>query len=138
MKRLIRLNGKMLSIFLLVLLATGCTNSKELYHWGQYESLIYKMYNKPGEATPEVQVERLSRDIQQAESRGLRVPPGVYAHLGVMYGALGKLDEAMAAFQEEKMLYPESATLIDGMVKRASANWKVQSKATTVSGSERS
>lgn len=111
------------SAFLLgMLLLNGCASTDQLYHWGSYEGLLYKMYNEPGEATPEVQIERLTVDIQQAEAYGKRVPPGVYAHLGVMYTASGNLAKAEEAFNEEKMLFPEAALLIDGMMQRARAN----------------
>lgn len=112
------LNGTVALI--IVGLLSGCaTGSREMYYWGNYEDLVYKMYKKPGEATPEVQIERLNRDLEQAQAKGLAVPPGVYAHLGIMYAALGMQDKAEQAFLEEKFRFPESAVLIDGMLTRA-------------------
>ena len=105
---------------LAVMLTGGCaTAPKELYYWGNYETLLYQMYNNPGEATAVIQVDKLEQDINRAEASGKNVPPGLYAHLGIMYASLGKLADAEAAFEEEKSRFPESAILIDGMMQRA-------------------
>lgn len=103
----------------LIMITTGCTSNSNLYYWGNYEPMIYKMYNKPGQATPQVQIERLNVDIQQAENNGKPVHPGLHAHLGMMYAAVGNISDAMASFEQEKALFPESAVLIDGMMNRA-------------------
>lgn len=104
------------------LLLCACASTSDQYYWGQYEALIYKQYHQPGEATPEVQIQQLLVDIQQAESQGKRIAPGVYAHLGSMYAAQGKLELAIAALTEEKTLYPDSTRFIDGMISRALKN----------------
>lgn len=107
-------------IALVCMASIGCANRPTpLYYWGHYENLIYKMYNKPGDATPEVQVGLLKEDIQRSEANGKRVAPGLYAHLGFMYASQGNVQLAMEALNEEKNLYPESAVLIDGMISRA-------------------
>ena len=110
--------------FILGLLVGGsvlsaCSTQQPIYHWGHYEPLIYDMYHKPGKADPTTQILKLTEDIQWAKSRGKKVPPGVHAHLGMMYAAEGNYDLAQAAFLEEKTLFPESAVLIDGMMARA-------------------
>jgi hypothetical protein len=101
-------------------LLTGCISAPQnTYHWGQYEQLLHDMYIDPGKATPVIQIEKLSTDIQQAEALGKPVPPGVYAHLGFMYSLEGNTTAATNAFDTERSLYPDSQTLIDGMLKRA-------------------
>jgi hypothetical protein len=86
------------------------------YAWGGYEDLIYAMYAKPGEATPEVQIERISASLQEGESKGFKAGPGVYAHLGYMQYLTGNVDAARNAFEREKALYPESATFMDRLL----------------------
>ena len=98
---------------------TGCATQSGLYHWGNYEQIIYNMYINPGSADPRTQIQALSVDIQEAENHGKKVAPGVYAHLGMMYAMLGDGGDAMAAFEMEKKLYPESSHLVDGMIERA-------------------
>ena len=88
------------------------------YHWGVYEGLIYDMYANPGEATPVVQIEKLAAQIERTKSRGEPVPPGVHAHLGYMQYLSGNTDVALIEFEEERAAYPESATFIDGIIRR--------------------
>lgn len=104
-------------LFLLsVLFVSGCATTQPHYYWGDYEGLVYKMYNKPGEAEPSVQVDVLTQDIQKANDAGKPVPPGVHAHLGFAYAAQGNVELAMAAFAQERALYPESKVLMDKML----------------------
>lgn len=113
------MKGTFWVVLLFVITATGCETQQQQYHWGNYEQLVYLMYAQPGESTPEVQIERLTRDRQIAQQKGKPIPPGVNAHMGMMYAALGNTGQALAAFEEEKRLYPESRVFMDGMIKRA-------------------
>jgi hypothetical protein len=105
---------------MLCVLLTACeTTPSTLYYWGDYEQLLYDMYNRPGKAVPEMQIDQLSADIEQAQHSGRKIAPGVHAHLGLMFASTGNMTAAEAAFNNEKALYPESAILLDGMLKRA-------------------
>lgn len=112
----------MKNIILVSLLGLTCVacvpTQKTMYYWGSYESLIYNMYAKPGEAPPDLQIQKLTEDIQRAQDSGKAVPPGVYGHLGYMYSTVGNLPQATTAFLQEKALYPESAVMIDGFLSR--------------------
>lgn len=114
----------LLSLATLVLvgsLLVGCAEpgpKPPAYAWGNYEGLLYDMYAKPGEATPEAQIEQLSASLEQGENAGRRAGPGVYAHLGYMQYLTGNLDAARSAFQRERALYPESSVFMDGLLKQ--------------------
>ncbi len=102
-------------------LLVGCADpgpKPPAYSWGNYESLIYDMYAKPGEATPEAQIDQLSASLQASESSGTQAGPGVHAHLGYMQYLTGNVDAARDAFEQEKALYPESTAFIDGLLKQ--------------------
>ena len=114
---------KAFALLAFVLLAS-CATQKPTYYWGHYEPLIYDMYHKPGKAEPGVQIDKLTQDIQRAQDNGLKVPPGLHAHLGLMYAIQGNVAQSQAAFLKEKTLYPESAVMIDGMLKRANERHK--------------
>jgi hypothetical protein len=107
------LAGVMSALFL-----SGCA-SKSTYYWGNYEQLIHDSYMEPGSADPVTQIDLLETDIQKAQSKGQPTPPGVHAHLGYMYSLQGNTSQAKTAFLQEKALYPESASFIDGMITRA-------------------
>lgn len=112
---------KSLLLTLMILIVTGChsTSNRPQYYWGEYEQLIYDSYNKPGAATPALQIQKITRDIEKAKMHHQKIPPGLYAHLGMMYAAQGNKSLAIAAFNEEKKLFPESSILIDGMIQRS-------------------
>lgn len=115
------LNRELRLVFVVLILTifSGCATQEDIYYWGNYENLVYGMYAEPGSADPLAQVEQLTADIEEAANNGKPVPPGVYAHLGMMYAHLGEMDAAMAALNTEKELYPESTILVDGMISRA-------------------
>lgn len=105
---------------LTAMVISGCANRQpQMYYWGEYEALIYDMYVEAGTAEADVQIEKLTADIDKASNAGKRVPPGVYAHLGFMYASKGNVNLAVEAFNQEKALFPESAKFIDGMMDRA-------------------
>ena len=99
----------------------GCVSqqSNQLYHWGSYEKLIYQSYAKPGFASPQEQISQLEADLIEAQGKGLKVAPGVNAHLASQYASVGDMSAAQAAFEREKLLYPESAYFVNGLLKRA-------------------
>lgn len=103
-----------------VLALPGCA-SQSLYHWGHYEELVYDMYARPGKADPATQVERLSRDVSEAQAQGERVPPGVHLHLGYMYFLQGNAAAAHQEFETEKGLFPESTVFVDRLLAKMGA-----------------
>jgi len=109
-----------------MVLTAGCAANKDLYYWGDYEQLIQNAYIKPGSADTGTQIEKLTADIQKAAATGKKVPPGIYAHLGFLYALEGKDSQSKAAFKQEMDLYPESRTLIEGMLQRAGQNGEKQ------------
>jgi len=103
-----------------VLMLSGCASApKSTYYWGGYEKLIHDMYVDPGSIDPAIQIAQLTGDIQQAQNNSQPSPPGVHAHLGYMYSLQGNVELSTAEFLEEKKLFPESASFIDGMLMRA-------------------
>lgn len=99
-----------------ITLLTGCAGPPTLYSWGHYEELIYVSYAAPGNASPQMQVEKLEQDYQKARAENKRVPPGFHAHLGYLYFQLGKLDQARQELETEKAEFPESAVFIDRLL----------------------
>jgi len=111
--------NKIITGTLLALSLSACVEApKPLYYWGNYEQLVYDMYKNPGNATPEVQLQKLNQDIQIAQNKGLRVAPGIYAHIGMLYASMGDAGSAKAALEQEQQLYPESTQFVSGLIKR--------------------
>ncbi|MDF1762073.1 MAG: DUF4810 domain-containing protein [Oleibacter sp.] len=108
----------LLATALSVVVLSGCASKKDIFYWGEYESLVYSMYAKPGSADAPKQISILTTDIQKAEAKDMPIAPGIHAHLGYMYALQGDIEQSKSAFLVEKNLYPESATMIDGMLQR--------------------
>jgi len=116
------MKNKVLGTLAAVLLFTGCVSNNTQYYWGEYENLVYKTHHTPGEVPPSIQIEQLQTDIEKAQAAGKPIPPGVYAHLGLMYAANGNKELALASLTKEKELFPESSTFIDGLINRSLTN----------------
>ncbi|CUB06383.1 DUF4810 domain-containing protein [Marinomonas fungiae] len=109
---------KVLGTLGLTLLVSGCSTTQPTFYWGHYEPLIYGMYMEPGSADSGTQIALLTEDIERAEANGIRIAPGIHAHLGYMYAMEGNIAQAKSEFAIEKNLFPESTVLIDGMLQR--------------------
>ena len=95
-----------LIVVIFCFLASGCVTPPEVhYYWGNYEALLLNMYVEPGAADPFTQIEQLSVDIQQAENTGKPVPPGLYAHLGMMYALNGNASQAGSPHRTDQLRF---------------------------------
>ena len=104
-------------LFMVVLSSLGCTASQ--YQWGDYEPALYNYYKNP--ATVEEYTEQLAQVITTGEPEG-RVPPGLYAEYGYALLLQRKYDEAIAQFEREKRVWPESTRLMDIMINTATTD----------------
>lgn len=94
----------------------GCATTNALYSWGPYENQIYEHFK--GES-PEKQIQILEQHAQAAKSKGQKLPPGFSAHLGLLYSKVGRDDAFIAALEEEKTNFPESAPYINNLLKKS-------------------
>ncbi len=104
---------KIIILLALQVVLSSCVSNSTQYYWGGYENNLYTQYNKPGDATPEVQIEKMRADILKANSKNQPMPPGFYAHLGYQYLLTGKAVQARNCFTFEKKSFPESAVMMD-------------------------
>ena len=95
---------------------TGCaTQNRGLYEWGGYDNLMYQSYKNP-EAGAKSR-ESLAAHIALLEKGGKRVAPGLYADLGTLLLQSGDKAGALTNYRRERELWPESAVLMDAMIK---------------------
>lgn len=103
---------KCLVAFLPILL-TGCV-APPIYQWGSYESDLYAAYKDPTQyETLRLKLETL---VTEAESRKVRVAPGIYAELGTLYLQKGESSTAIAMYKRERDAWPESKGLMTAMI----------------------
>lgn len=98
-------------------LLTGCAANKPapLYQWGSYQPSVYN-YLKAG--SPDEQIATLEADLEKEKASGASAPPGLHAHLGVLYLQTGKADQGVQQLQTEKQLFPESGQYIDFLLNK--------------------
>ncbi|HEY0490525.1 MAG TPA: DUF4810 domain-containing protein [Telluria sp.] len=94
---------------------SGCATNKGLYDWSGYSGLLYQSYKDPAKIAENMH--KLEANILKAEQSGAKVAPGLYADLGTMLLQSGDRDKAVINFQKERALWPESAVLMDAMIK---------------------
>jgi hypothetical protein len=98
-----------------LLALTGCATNRGLYEWGGYDGLLYQSYKNP-EAVAKSR-ESLAAHIAILEKGGKRVAPGLYADLGTLLLQSGDKAGALSNFRRERELWPESAVLMDAMIR---------------------
>lgn len=105
----------------LVAALTGCsTKPQSLYSWNDYPEHVYAYLKH--EASPEEQVLAMESGIQKTNAAQRVLPPGYYAHLGLMYMNVGRTDQALNAWEHEKRVFPESAPYIDYLINNLKKN----------------
>ena len=103
-------------VFALIACLSGCESSPDaLYSWGSYESQVYAYLN--GESR-EKQILALERDAEKILANNKNVPPGFYAHLGLLYAEAGDEAKAIACFEIEKIRFPEAGVYMDFLLRR--------------------
>ena len=102
-----------LLISALALAATTACAPPTRYHWGNYESSLYRLMKDPTNLNKYGVA--LNEQITKAETLG-KVPPGIYAEYGYFLVTTQKHNEAVIWFQKEKTQWPESALLMDKMI----------------------
>ena len=91
------------------LLLSGCADDspRQLYYWdGAYTSSVYEYLTQEGDAG--AQIAALEESLQKAYQRAAKVPPGLHAHLGLLYLSQGNGAKFKAYVEKEAELYPES------------------------------
>ncbi|OOF43072.1 hypothetical protein BKK49_01170 [Rodentibacter rarus] len=94
-----------------ILFLTACGSNNQIYNWGEgaYSTAMYQSLTQEGD--PQAQLKALE-DIAQDPSKGKKVPPGLYAQIGLLYSQLGDTSKATEAFNMETQLFPESKSYI--------------------------
>ncbi len=95
-----------------VLLASACA-PRTHYVWGNYENALYRYYQTP--ANPQPYIAALKSAVVRGDAAG-RTAPGLHAEYGYMLLTQHHPRQAVAQFEAEKKLWPESGRLMDRMI----------------------
>ena len=112
-----------------LLMASGCAGNR-MYAWGNYDETLYAHYKNPQDH--EKHLEKLKVLVTKAETTGGgKVPPGLYAEYGLALHEAGQTDEAVKYFGKEKEKWPESAVIMDKMIRNARRQEVIRKNPTT-------
>ena len=137
---------KIITLLPLALLVGCAGQPKSLYSWNNYEREIYASLQDEGQDSFADQISRLEKDLEKAHQKDQKIPPGFYAHLGMLYAKVGAKEQMQECFNKEKQLFPESAHYLDVLMtskitksseesaSKANAKTTTQSKLTTKKG----
>ncbi len=96
------------------LLAAGC-GPTTMYTWRGYDDTLYAHYKSPQDHA--THIERMQKIVTETEAAGARMPPGVYAEYGYALLEESRFDESVTYFKKEKETWPESAVIMDKMIR---------------------
>ena len=106
------------------LLFSACVTHNNMYQWDGYESVVYESLEETDARSHDARAKELEETIEKSKSTGKLIPPGLYAQLGYHYYQSGDKTKAIAAFESEKNLFPESSVFIDRLLKTEDGNVK--------------
>ncbi|MDO9434830.1 DUF4810 domain-containing protein [Hydrogenophaga sp.] len=96
------------------LLLGGCVAApKPLYQWGSYPAQVHKHFK--GES-PQAQIDALEVLLADNQGNAAATPPGLHAHLGLLYSKVGRDDKMEEQFELEKATFPESAPYMNRLL----------------------
>ena len=96
------------------LLLGGCVAApKPLYQWGSYQAQVHKHFM--GES-PQAQIDALEVQLSSTQGAASATPPGLHAHLGLLYSKVGRDDKMVEQFELEKAAFPESAPYMNRLL----------------------
>lgn len=107
----------------LAILALSACAPTTRFEWGAYEGSLYAYTKHPTQK--EAYRTALVRAIDKGKQTN-RVAPGLNAELGYLYLEDGDTQKAIALFEEEMRLFPESRKFLTGVVTRAKSGTNEQ------------
>ena len=114
MKKIVLVLGAICTMILV-----GCVSApKSLYSWGEYPQQTYLMLSLTEKTSLQEQIGKLEKDIEKAKAKNAAVPPGLYAHLGLLNLNINNGPRAVQYFELERQTYPESTVLMDRLLKK--------------------
>jgi len=107
----------LLLAFACTVLFSGCAQQRQpLYHWGNFQSVQYSYFK--GDKGPEEGIIALEKVREEARAKGRNIPPGLQAHLGMLYGQTGRTDLFEQNLLAEKQSFPESSVYLEFLLKK--------------------
>lgn len=105
------------TLFLVAIFLGGCaTVSQSNLYWGKYSHTLYQTMKNPGEGSSNKHQKELQKIVEKSKELNLKVPPGIYAELGMYAKKNGNDGAADNYFRLEKAEYPEFRILMKNVL----------------------
>lgn len=105
------------SVLLVSALLAGCaTKPTSMYQWERYQANVDAHF-RGDKLSPDAQAQLMEADLQKIKAAGGVAPPGFQAHLGLLYGQQGRLDQFAQQLQAEKAQFMESETFMNFLLR---------------------
>ena len=106
-----------------LVLLTGCAakGPGPLYLWETFPRQQYSMLLREG-VSPDEQIRVLEAHAEKARAGNAALPPGLRAHLGMLYLGAGNPQRAKELWLAEKTAFPESAPYMDTLLRKLDAS----------------
>ena len=111
------MNRSVAGVLALAATAAACASPTHWW-WGSYDESIAAMYSTGTGFDAAAMVDKLAREVDEAEHRGERIGPGIRAHVGFLLCEAGNTTRGLALLDAEKAAFPESAPFLDGVLAR--------------------
>jgi hypothetical protein len=112
---------RVLAAVLVLGLAACAQPRKPLYMWETYPRQQYVFLLREG-MSPDAQIKEIEAHAEKARAANAQLPPGLRAHLGMLYLSVGNPGRAMELWNAEKVAFPESTPYMDQLLKRLDAS----------------
>lgn len=115
----------------------GCAQprAKPLYQWAGYQTAVYQ-YLKSNGSEPGAQIAALEAQLEKNQATGQASPPGMRAHLALLYSKTGDDVAAQRHLEAERAQFPESAAYVDFLLKRAKKDGAAAAQAPAAAASQ--
>lgn len=108
---------KALAVLISSIFLVACASTTDtIYKWEGYQKNVYQHFR--GDKSPVEQTQSMQADLEKIRASGKATPPGYQAHLGLLYGQQGNLDQFAAQIQAEKNQFPESETFMNFLLRK--------------------
>ncbi len=106
-----------LALIAVATLAACAQTTQPLYSWETYPRQQYVFLLREG-VSPDQQIKEIEAHAEKARAANLALPPGLRAHLGMLYLSTGNPGRAAEMWNAEKTAFPESAPYMDQLLQR--------------------
>lgn len=123
--RLLRCSALLVAIGMLG--ACAAKGPGPLYLWEAFPRQQYEVLLRAG-VNAELQIRQLESHAEKARAANAALPPGLRAHLGMLYLGAGNAERARVLWKAEILAFPESSAYMEQLIRKLDSPAPTESK----------